>query len=137
MIASDVMTRHPVVASSEASVGEVLEILRTMEFRHLPIVDGNELVGIVSDRDLRGLALTLAVDEDALTHLKARLAAPIADLMSTDVVSVAPEDEIGEVIDLMIEHRVGAIPVVDESSGDLVGIVSYIDVLRETRGALE
>jgi acetoin utilization protein AcuB len=56
--------------------------------------------------------------------------------MSTDVLSVDPETDVGEVVDLMIEHRVGAVPVVDADSEELVGIVSYMDVLRASRDLL-
>lgn len=137
MIVRDVMTRDPVAAPSDATIGEALEIFQSLEFRHLPIVDGKELVGILSERDLLGLGLPAAVDDATLARLQSRLATPIAELMSTDVISVSPDATIGEAIDLIVEHRVGAVPVVDEASGDLVGIVSYIDVLREARAVLE
>ena len=125
------------VASSSATLGQVLEIFQSLEFRHLPIVDGKELVGILSERDMRGLALPVTLDEAVIERMNARLATPVSELMSTDVISVEPDASIGEVIDLMIEHRIGAVPVVDSVTGDLVGIVSYIDVLREARDNLD
>jgi acetoin utilization protein AcuB len=57
--------------------------------------------------------------------------------MSPDVIAVAPEAELGEVVDLLLEHRVGAVPVVRPETGELIGIVSYIDVLRVLRDSLE
>jgi acetoin utilization protein AcuB len=53
--------------------------------------------------------------------------------MTTDVISVNPETELEEVVDLMIEHKIGAVPVVEADSSKLVGIVSYIDALRAAR----
>ena len=65
-----------------------------------------------------------------------RLGRPISDAMSPDVISVNPETEVSEVIDLMIEQNVGAIPVVEADSAKLVGIVSYVDALRAARNLL-
>jgi acetoin utilization protein AcuB len=53
--------------------------------------------------------------------------------MSSDVVTVNPETEVGEAIDLMIEHRIGALPVVEADSTKLVGILRYVDALRAAR----
>jgi acetoin utilization protein AcuB len=57
--------------------------------------------------------------------------------MSADVVAVGPEAELGAIVDLLIEHRVGAVPVVKPESGELIGIVSYVDVLAALRDSLD
>jgi acetoin utilization protein AcuB len=62
--------------------------------------------------------------------LRRALATPVIRVMSSDVVSVGVEDDLAEVIDLMLEHKVGAIPAVRPDTRQVVGIVSYIDVLR-------
>jgi CBS domain-containing protein len=106
------------------------------DVRHLPVTSGGALVGIVSDRDLREVVPS-ALDVVARPRDAARiLARPISDVMSSDVVSVSPGDDLVEAIDLMIKHRIGAIPVVDASSDELVGIVSYVDALRAARESL-
>jgi acetoin utilization protein AcuB len=56
--------------------------------------------------------------------------------LSSDVITVYPESTLEEVIDLMIEYRIGAVPVVEVDSSRVIGIVSYIDVLRAARSAL-
>jgi acetoin utilization protein AcuB len=100
------------------------------------VTSGGALVGIVSDRDLREVVPS-ALDVVARPRDAARiLARPISDVMSSDVVSVSPGDDLVEAIDLMIKHRIGAIPVVDASSDELVGIVSYVDALRAARESL-
>jgi CBS domain-containing protein len=78
---------------------------------------------MLSDRDLRSAR---ASDLDAL----------VTELMSADVVSVGPESDALEVIDLMIDTKVGAVPVVDDEDGSLLGIISYVDVLRKLRAKL-
>jgi acetoin utilization protein AcuB len=57
--------------------------------------------------------------------------------MSPDVIAVAPDAELGEVIDLLVENRIGAVAVVRPETDELVGIVSYIDVLQAMRDLLE
>jgi len=132
--AEEVMTKDAVSVDETATLGEALETLSELQVRHLPVVRDGEVVGMISDRDLRDVDLKTVQDFAGLESAMARLGRPVSSLMTGSVVSVGPEAEIGEVIDLMLEERVGAVPVVDDDSGDLVGIVSYVDVLRALRG---
>lgn len=136
MLVQEVMTREPYVASVRDSIRTVLSKLADADVRHLPVTDGGDLVGIVSDRDLRDV-LPSALDAVERPRESAKiLARPISELMSSNVVSVGPTDDLVDAIDLMIEHRVGAVPVVDEHDAELVGIVSYVDALRVARELL-
>jgi len=130
MIARDIMTESPVTISPSTTVVEAAEILLDNEIRHLPVVEGRELVGMISDRDLRGLYIPRFEDEDALRDAQARYDAPISTLMTPDVVSLEPDADLQEIIGQLLEQKVGAIAVTDASTGDLLGIVSYVDVLR-------
>ncbi len=132
--AEEVMTKDAVSVDETATLGEALETLSELQVRHLPVVRDGEVVGMISDRDLRDVDLKTVQDFAGLESALARLGRPVSSLMTGSVLSVGPEAEIGEVIDLMLEERVGAVPVVDDDSGDLVGIVSYVDVLRALRG---
>jgi acetoin utilization protein AcuB len=136
MLVQEVMTRRPYVASTRDSIRKVIEKLAEADVRHLPVLEDGSLVGIVSDRDLREVVPS-ALDVVERPHESARiLARPVSELMSTDVVAVTPEDDLVEAIDLMLEHRIGAVPVVDDGSAELIGIVSYVDALRAAREAL-
>jgi CBS domain-containing protein len=116
----DVMTQGPASIRSTATVREAIDVLQSLNVRHLPIVDAHgELIGILSDRDLHGSA----VRPDSLVSL----------VMSTLLFTVQPEADVRDVIDLMIAEKIGAVPVLD-SDGALVGIVSYVDLLRELGG---
>jgi acetoin utilization protein AcuB len=133
MIAEDVMSENPLSIREDASIGEAVEVLLEADFRHLPVVRGNELVGMLSDRDVRALITPRLFDTAALDELKARYDDRVSELMSAGVVKVYPETDLGEVIDRMLDEKVGAVPVVDPDTGELVGIVSYVDVLRVMR----
>jgi len=130
MIAADIMTRDPVTLPLTDALSSAVDALESLQVRHLPIVDDRgTLVGMLSDRDLGPLVRTFmetAETEELLVQPSDRR---IADLMTTAVVSVAPEADVAEVIQLMLDERVGAVPVVDDGE-HVIGIISYVDVLR-------
>jgi acetoin utilization protein AcuB len=69
--------------------------------------------------------------------LQRQLATPVVNVMSSDVVFVEPDTALSEVIELMLERKIGAVPVVNPGSREVVGIVSYIDVLGAVQDLLE
>jgi acetoin utilization protein AcuB len=123
----DVMTRNPVVLTPAETVGQADELMTENKFRQLPVVEGAALLGIVTDRDIRSfLGSSLLLDPE--TSEKA-LNTPIRELMTSEPLTLSPDDELQEAVELLIDEKIGGIPVVDEAEG-LVGIVTYVDVLR-------
>ncbi len=137
MEVSEIMTPNPERVDVTESVRDALLKLVELDVRHLPVVEQGELVGMLSDRDLREFVVPMASDLEAVNTADARFDRAVSTLMKGDVIFVHPATDIVEVIDLMIDHRVGAIPVVEPALGNLVGIVSYIDVIREGREHFE
>jgi CBS domain-containing protein len=136
MVAEELMSKTPYVVSVKETIRRVMAKLVESDVRHLPVVDEGRLVGMVSDRDLHRLVdpmFELAAPSDARRQ---DLEQPISALMSSDVISVNPESELDEVIDLMIDHKIGAVPVTEADSSKLLGIISYVDVLRAARDVL-
>lgn len=130
MNASELMTPNPVTVGLDASVAEVCVIMRELDIRHVPVVDRGDLVGIVSDRDLARLDVAAVLATQGADALRRELAAPIVEIMNADVISIDTESEVTDAVDLLIEHKVGALPVVRPDTRELVGILSYIDVLK-------
>ena len=123
----DVMTNNPVTIMASETVGKADELMSENNIRQIPVVAGRELIGIVTDRDIRSfLSDALLADPDAREKA---LKTGVGDIMTREPLFVAPDDDLQEAVELLIEHKYGAIPVVDEAEG-LVGIVSYVDVLR-------
>lgn len=117
--AMDLMTTKVVTIRQTASVREALKTLEEFDVRHLPVLDERqELVGMLSERDL----LRLRRSQEVLKQ-------PVSEVMSADVLAVTPATDVVEIIDLMAENRIGAVPVLDSDS-HLAGIISYVDVLR-------
>ncbi|MCZ6551744.1 MAG: CBS domain-containing protein [candidate division NC10 bacterium] len=117
-----------VVASPTDSVAAAWRLLRQHQIRHLPVVEEGKLVGIVTDRDIRLVfpsALTSGSREqdphDALEKVAVR------EIMTGQVVTVAPEAPIANVARLLLERRIGGLPVVQGSR--LVGIITKTDIL--------
>jgi CBS domain-containing protein len=123
----DVMTPSPLTVSGIESVRVADELMSENNIRQIPVVDDHELVGIITDRDIRGF-LSDALLTNSPEREKA-LKTPVRDIMTTEPLYLSPDDELQEAVEMLIEQKFGAIPVVDDAEG-LVGIVSYIDVLR-------
>ena len=127
-VVAEVMTTDVEAVSPDASVAEIVAALRRRGVRALPVVDGEYLLGVVSEADV----LRLAEHEDAeqpVVHRRRRWRhreeiAPhtrARDLMTADVVAVAPETGVGEAARLMAAHRLGWLPVVGGPTGNLGG----------------
>jgi acetoin utilization protein AcuB len=136
MTARDLMTPKPVTVSPQTSFGEVWDLMRDMEIRHVPVVQAGTLLGILSERDLARLDVNRVLTVEGADALRRDLATPVVDVMSADVITVEPETTLSDVVAVFLESKVGALPVV-EPSGEVVGIVSYIDVLRALQDGLE
>jgi acetoin utilization protein AcuB len=123
----DVMTKSPLSVTPQETVGQADELMTENKIRQLPVVNDGALVGIVTDRDIRsflsGSLLSTLEEREKALNVKVR------DVMTTEPLTVAPDDELQEAVELLIEEKIGGIPVVDETEG-LVGIVTYVDVLR-------
>jgi acetoin utilization protein AcuB len=137
MTARDLMTANPSTVTPKASIAEVWDLMRELDARHVPVVDGDVLVGMLSDRDLGTFDVGRLLTQEGADALRRRLARPVVQLMSADVIAAEPEASVSELITLFLEHKVGAIPIVVPDSRRIVGIVSYIDVLRALQDVLE
>lgn len=138
MIARDAMTADPVYINDDRSLREAEHLFREYDMRHLPVLDADGvLLGMLSDRDLRSY---IPWDgQFGVPDLEAieRRSDPVSAAMQADPIFVRPDSDIREVIDHMVQWRVGAVPVLEQGSETLVGIVSYVDVLRNAREWLD
>jgi acetoin utilization protein AcuB len=124
LLVKDSMTRGVVALSPETTAGKALALCKERRIRHLPVLEDERLVGIVSDRDLRSAAPALG-DPGRLSALEE---IQVSDVMTRDVVIAGPDDPIEEAANTMRERRIGCLPVVDD--GLLVGIVTSSDVME-------
>jgi acetoin utilization protein AcuB len=123
----DLMTEDPLSLEPDDTIQQAEELMEENKIRQLPVVSDSELVGIITDRDIRSF-----LSGHLLGPVKERQKAmntKIASVMTEKPVTLSPDDDLSEAVELLIEEKVGGIPVVDEEEA-LVGIVTQIDVLR-------
>src|SRR5262245_27483525 len=124
----DLMTATPITTCPDTPVLEARQIMLGKRIRHLLVAEGPKLVGIVTDRDIRlnlpSPATSLSVWE--VNYLLARLT--MASVMTRALVTVGPDRDPRDAAVLMLDHKIGALPVVD--GGRLVGIITETDLLR-------
>jgi acetoin utilization protein AcuB len=130
--AADVMTPFPVTIGPNALLVEAVNLMLERHVRHLPVIDDHStIVGLVSDRDLRTVAGDPANYPTSLGH---SLFQPrVRDAMTTPVAAVAFDMPIDDLARKFIDEKIGAVPVVDRF-GALMGVVSYVDLLRAFAG---
>ena len=120
MLVADVMTRRPVTVSPRATVAAAVSAMRRGRFRHLPVVAGPELVGVVSDRDLE-------VSPGAPVEVAEALGdRPVAEFMSSQPITVWPDEPVEVAARLLVDHAIGCLPVV--AGEELVGILTESDM---------
>jgi acetoin utilization protein AcuB len=118
------MTRDVVTVGPEESAARAWGLCRERNIRHLPVVEGGRLVGIVSDRDLRDLSPPRATADQENTLGWVR----IRDMMSTGVVTAHPLDTIEHAAKVIYENRFNCLPVVADD--EIVGIITSSDLVR-------
>jgi acetoin utilization protein AcuB len=133
----ELMTTALVTIKPNDTVREALAKMEDQEIRHLPVVEGKRLAGMVSDRDLREYRLPVVEEIENPEYADDLLDTAVSEAMNTDLVTLDPGESIKTAIDLMLEYGVGALPVVDRHRDELVGILSYVDVLRHVRTLLD
>ncbi|MDR5684486.1 MAG: CBS domain-containing protein [Armatimonadota bacterium] len=126
MVVRDVMTANPVAIEPDTTLEEATRLMRERKFRHLPVLRGGKLVGIVTWTDLMRAAPSPATSL-SVWEIPALLAkAHVADVMTREVITVGPNTLVEDAAYLLRKHKIGALPVTDQ--GSLVGIVTESDL---------
>ncbi len=122
------MNRDLVTVEPDESFRTAMHLIRQKGIRHLPVVEGKRLVGMVTDRDLRQAspsgATSLSIHE--LHYILEKLT--IREIMTKQVVSVRPDQTVEDAALLLLGHRIGGLPVVRD--GELLGIITETDILQ-------
>lgn len=119
------MTRAPVKIDAELTLADARDRMAEEKVRHLPVLDGPRLVGIISARDVLLLESLHSVDPDQT---------PVTIAMSGDPITCTADTPLAEVLEVMQKDAIGAMPVVDDDG--VVGIFTSVDAVRILREAL-
>jgi CBS domain-containing protein len=119
----EVMTDRPRCVTSETPVSEAAQLMASDDIGSLPILDGEQLAGVVTDRDIVIRAIAKGKDPRSL---------PVGEVASRELVKVHAEQELSDALELMASEQVRRLPVVDDD-GRLVGILTQADVAVEAK----
>jgi len=124
----ELMTGGPITVRPETPVFDARQTMLKERIRHLLVTEDRRLLGIITDRDIRlnlpSQATSLSVWE--VNHLLARLT--VGEVMTKSVIIIGPDQDARDAARLMLEHKIGALPVLD--GPHLIGIITETDVLR-------
>jgi acetoin utilization protein AcuB len=128
MFVSDWMTKKVFVVSPNDSISEAARITKEKEIKHLPVVKGSKIVGILSDRDIKEYVPSKATSLDVyeLHYLLAKT--KVKEIMKKKIFTASPDTPIEEAALTMHDNNVGCLPVIDRN--DLIGIISDRDIFQ-------
>ncbi|MCJ7545251.1 MAG: CBS domain-containing protein [Deltaproteobacteria bacterium] len=121
------MAKKLVTTRKEATVADAINLMKKHSIRHLPVVEDGELLGWVTERDIREAYLASLIEQVS-----------IGDIMIKDPITIAPEANLEEAAELLYRHGIGGLPVVDK--GKLVGVITVADIMAafiEVMGILQ
>ena len=128
MLVKDVMKTQLVTLNADSKLGFANDIMYLGRIRHLPVVKGETVAGILTQRDLYRASLTSILtnwkeNKEFLDSIK------VSEVMTKNVVTISPDAAIEEAAQLMIDKKVGALPVVQDKN-KLIGLITETDVLQ-------
>ena len=113
------MTPSPLTITPDLSVADAAERMFANKIRHLPVIEGERLIGMVTERDLAVV--------DALTA-RQRQKIPVRQVMRTDPYTCHPDEPIREVVKRMVQHKLGSVVCLE--AGRIVGVFTTVDAMR-------
>ena len=119
----EVMTDRPRAVTSETTVSEAAQLMKSDDIGSLPILDGEQLAGMITDRDIVIRAIAEGKDPRGM---------PVREVASRELVTVHADEELSTALQLMASQQVRRLPVVDDD-GRLVGILAQADVAMEAK----
>jgi acetoin utilization protein AcuB len=116
MLVGQIMTREVATITPDKQVGQALKLMQKLNIRHLPVVQHHRMVGWITSRDLREVLLASMLEKIT-----------VGDVMVQAPISVTPDTSVEEAARLVVEHKIGGMPVVE---GDrLAGVITMLDLI--------
>jgi CBS domain-containing protein len=117
----ETMTSNPCSIDADKAVSYAAKMMRDEDVGLAPIVEGDKLIGTLTDRDIATRVVAEGRDPETTT---------VRDVASQDIVTIDPQQDLDEALRLMAQHQVRRLPVVEED-GRLVGVVAQADVAQQ------
>jgi len=124
----DAMAQNPLTLDRNETLDLAESIMNLGRIRHMPVVDDGRVIGILSQRDLFRSALLTALGFGRKTTTALIKTIKIKEVMTEDVITIAPETTIKDAARIMIDKKIGCLPVVENEK--LIGLLTETDILR-------
>jgi CBS domain-containing protein len=116
---SSIMTKNLITVTPDNTIRDAFDLFKAKRMHHLPVVEGTKLVGILTTHDI----FKQETNPEDYAKMK------VADLMTTKMATMAPNDKIGSLVLVLVENLFHAVPVVD-AERNIIGIVTTLDVMK-------
>ena len=134
--AQDLMTTELFTLKKNDSLRTARSMMSLARIRHIPIVDkDNTFLGLLTHRDILSATISRFAEVDRLVQDEIDSGIPISEIMRTDVKTIHPDMHLRDVAEILLHHKYGCLPVVDD--GILVGILTEADFLKLTISLME
>lgn len=128
MKVKEIMAKEVATLKVDDELSLAEDIMHLGRIRHLPVTDGDKLVGIISERDLFKASLASVIDYDYQIKRDYMKTVVIKEVMKTDLITVQPDASVKEAAEMMLHHKIGCLPVVEGYR--MVGLITETDILR-------
>ena len=119
----EVMTDRPRCVSPETPISQAAELMESEDVGALPVLEGEHLAGMITDRDIVIRAVAKGKDPRGM---------PVREIATRDVVAVRPDEDLSEALRIMASHQIRRLPVVDDDNR-LIGVLAQADVALEAK----
>jgi len=128
MLVRDIMTTDLTTLRDDEVLLDATLILARGGFRHIPILNGKQLVGIITDKDVKHYTPSILSGIPADEYNRLMATTPLSKIMSRDLITIEPGKTVYEAAQIPYDHRIGCLPVVE--GGELKGIITTTDMLN-------
>jgi len=132
---SERMTRNVKTLTADQNLKEALGLMQRHHIRHVPVVEGERVVGIVTDRDVRRATPSLLSGADQDQYERVLTGTKVSQVMTRNPYTVTPSMKVRDVVKILLDRKFESVPVVE--SDRLVGIMTVTDMLRVLVDLLE
>lgn len=130
-----IMHAEVITIQADEPLIRAVELTSAEHIRHLPVLDGEKLVGILSTKDIRHASPSPLVEGSQGEYHAVFHETPVSRIMRRCPITAGPDASLAQVVRLLVENKIGAVPIVEGAK--LVGIVSELDVLKVFMGVLD
>lgn len=128
MRVEELMARQVETIGRNDNLRRAADVMTRERIRHLPVLEEGRLVGILTQRDVLEAGMSSALGYGEKARREFLVTIPVKEVMTDEVVTIGPQEDARRVAELMLEHQIGCVPVIEGTK--LIGLITETDLLR-------